>query len=521
MKKRLLILLIVSVLSGAEEKNFLDVDEIKKGDRGYGLTTFIGSSIDTFYVEIIDILKGQGTGQDIILARLYGRDLEETGVISGMSGSPVYVNGKIIGAVAYAWPFGKEPICGITTFKDMLNRDEKGVIENVIPIKGILTLSGISRNEFIDTIVHKLSLEVLPGGISDKEIEIKPGAPCGMVLAYGDAVLSVFGTLTYVKDGYIYAFGHPAFSGGNVRIPFSMGEVNAVFPSIYSSFKIVSPSKIIGSVVYDGKGGIIAKIGDKADVVEFVMRYGDEKRVYYITKEDFLLKNIFASFLYNNLLEFTGNSFEGSITGNFKFLTTSNDTFSYDIISSESPVRSLTMEAYYYLNFLSQNNIKKIEIKKIDVDIEKKPFKEFIIKDVVLNKEEYKPSEDIYIKIILERLRDNDTTIYLRLKSPKVEGEYIINVSSEREAYFEKERIIKNEKELIMYLKNIPEYKEISVNINRMGEKFKQGEQIVNTTKKIIFKDGIESGYGIIEKKIMKMEGNVSGKKEIKINVRR
>src|SRR5258706_16402406 len=87
--------------------------------KGHGRTVMKGTKVETFQVEILGVLKNPRPGRDLVLARLSGLGLEKTGVIAGMSGSPVYIDNKLVGAVAYAWPFGKEPIAGITPFCQM------------------------------------------------------------------------------------------------------------------------------------------------------------------------------------------------------------------------------------------------------------------------------------------------------------------------------------------------------------------------------------------------------------------
>src|SRR5207302_1939435 len=89
------------------------------GMRGTGRTVIKGTKIDSFGAEVLGVLRNTSPGRDMILCRLSGLDLEKTGVIAGMSGSPIYVNGKLLGAVAYAWSFGKEPIAGVTPFSQM------------------------------------------------------------------------------------------------------------------------------------------------------------------------------------------------------------------------------------------------------------------------------------------------------------------------------------------------------------------------------------------------------------------
>src|SRR5205823_9556596 len=93
-----------------------NMDEIRTGSRGFGRTVMRGTKVETFEAEVLGVLKNTSPGRDLVLCRLSGLNLEKYGVIAGMSGSPIYIDGKLLGAVAYAWPFGKEPIAGITPF---------------------------------------------------------------------------------------------------------------------------------------------------------------------------------------------------------------------------------------------------------------------------------------------------------------------------------------------------------------------------------------------------------------------
>src|SRR5438270_6155909 len=113
----------VPALSAAT--NFFPIEDIKPGMRGIGKTVFSGDRIEDFQVEILGVLENIGPKQSLILARLSGGPLDSTGVMQGMSGSPVYIDGKLVGAVAMAFPFSKEPIAGIRPIADMLSAPEK------------------------------------------------------------------------------------------------------------------------------------------------------------------------------------------------------------------------------------------------------------------------------------------------------------------------------------------------------------------------------------------------------------
>src|SRR5437870_4983426 len=105
--------------AGPKPEIYWRVDDVRAGMKGIGRTVMRGTKVETFEAEVLGILKNTSPGRDLVLCRLSGLNLDKYGVIAGMSGSPVYIDGKLLGAVAYAWPFGKEPIAGVTPFAQM------------------------------------------------------------------------------------------------------------------------------------------------------------------------------------------------------------------------------------------------------------------------------------------------------------------------------------------------------------------------------------------------------------------
>src|SRR5438132_7285371 len=108
-----------AVHAAPKPESYWNVDEVLPGMRGYGRTVIRGTKIENFDAEVLGVMKNTSPGRDMVICRLAGLGLEKTGVIAGMSGSPIYINGKLLGAVAYAWSFGKEPIAGVTPFSQM------------------------------------------------------------------------------------------------------------------------------------------------------------------------------------------------------------------------------------------------------------------------------------------------------------------------------------------------------------------------------------------------------------------
>ena len=115
-----LLILALLACSPTVAAEYLPLDQVAAGQRGVGKTVFSGEAIEEFEVEILGVLENVFPKQSLILARLSGGPLARTGVMAGMSGSPVYIDGKLAGAVAFSFPFSTEPLCGIRPIEDML-----------------------------------------------------------------------------------------------------------------------------------------------------------------------------------------------------------------------------------------------------------------------------------------------------------------------------------------------------------------------------------------------------------------
>ncbi|MSS71064.1 MAG: hypothetical protein EXS64_06215 [Candidatus Latescibacteria bacterium] len=293
----------------AGEVPTLSADQIRPGMVGFGKTVFRGTKIDTFGVEIVDVMRNVfGPKEDLILARLSGGPLplEKTGVIQGMSGSPVYVDGKLIGAVSYALTlFSKESLCGITPISEMLNALNRVTEDQPLP-PGQNRLGRIrgdrspeprltSPYEPGGSAIRPLAVPLAAGGFAPGAVEqlradlspygflpvqgvggtdttlapgaLEPGAAVGVQLVRGDLSLAGIGTLTYRDANRVVAFGHPMFSGGRSSFPMSSAYIYSVVASQYISFKLGAASAVQGSIVEDRAAGIVGVVGRDASMI--------------------------------------------------------------------------------------------------------------------------------------------------------------------------------------------------------------------------------------------------------------
>jgi len=314
--------ILTALVAATTAAETMPLSQIQKGMRGYGVTVFEGSRLEKFDVEILGVLHNIGPGQNLILAKVDSPMVQRAGVIAGMSGSPVYIDGKVIGALAYSWQFAKEPVAGITPIEEMLKIADLGSSRAPAVVAATPRMSG---SEFLGAIANQKTSELfeklesgfasaspastsgvkpiavplslssfaaetlarfskyldamgfvaVPSGSttsattasSTTSAEFHPGDAIGAVLLNGDFNVAATGTVTFVDGNRIYAFGHPFLDIGEVSFPMAKSEIVTVMPSLASSFKFASTGKIVGAFRQDRSTGIMGMVGDNADMI--------------------------------------------------------------------------------------------------------------------------------------------------------------------------------------------------------------------------------------------------------------
>jgi hypothetical protein len=277
------------------------ISQIHAGMRGVAYTVFQGVKPESMDVEVLGVLHNMnGPKGDIILVRLHGQKVEYTGVVAGMSGSPVYFDGKLAGALAFRiGEFSKEPIAGVTPIADMLEisaldrspaEETTALKPSVNAVAGktagpgeapALPASGqdftnylkpieapLVFNGFSEQAVHLFagqfaSVGIVPvmgaGSVSnDKQPEpLEAGSAVSAILVRGDMDIEATCTVTYVDAERLLACGHPLLQFGSVDLPMNKAEVLATLPSPLNAFKIVNTTEAVGTFVQDRHTGIL------------------------------------------------------------------------------------------------------------------------------------------------------------------------------------------------------------------------------------------------------------------------
>lgn len=323
---------------GAEAPPFLSLDDLEPGAVAQVKTVFAGTDIDEFEVEIVSVIRNTGPDMDMILGRGLGERIAEVGVAQGMSGSPVYVDGRLIGALSSTWPFLKEPLFGITPVEQMAreadwseaNRDAArlsapggfrseatadlaarlGLADlapaglggpssaqeapHVEPATGLvaigapLVLSGFDPRatrvaadwfEPYGFTVAEGGAGTTTNGTTTSGGAIEPGATLGVRLAGGDVNMTAIGTVTWVDGDRIHGWGHPFFQVGDVEFPLVDGYIHSVMPSSMISFKLGSGGDIIGTCTSDRRSGISGRLGVRPALTTFDLKLSQRGHV--------------------------------------------------------------------------------------------------------------------------------------------------------------------------------------------------------------------------------------------------
>ncbi|MFP4082467.1 MAG: SpoIVB peptidase S55 domain-containing protein [Candidatus Aminicenantes bacterium] len=472
----LILLLAFSLCLGIEgPETIMPLNQVKAGMEGKGRSVFEGDRIEEFNVEILGVLRNVQPKKSIILARLEGDRLKNTGVVSGMSGSPVYVQGKLVGAVAYSFPYAKEAIAGITPIEEMLNisgeeETPKSSFSPRIPLKKHLDLEELfelGKEYFLSKSAlfsegqtfKPLNIPLVFGGFSSavferaksffsplgfdpvmagpsgqelKEISapdlmLKEGDPVAVQLISGDLSMAAVGTVSYVDGSRVLAFGHPIYNLGTVDYAMSKAKVITVVPSVSTSFKLTTPEATIGRFSQDRASGVLGEIGKLPQLIPINVNIKDEQGLTESFKievvDDRILTPVLTNFSLLNLLAVEARSIgdlslnlEGDLYLENGMSVHLEDLYSGNFDTSINDLASLISAVVY---FLVNNEFKELGIHRLDINIRSSEEVKFsYLEKVWLDKYEVSPGEKINIKIYSRSFRGEGMLQELSIYAP-------------------------------------------------------------------------------------------------------
>jgi hypothetical protein len=470
-----LLALATALPAQTTQTSLFPLKDIRPGMHGTGRTIFSGNRIEEFQVEILGVLDNMGPRESIILARLSGGPLDQTGVMQGMSGSPVYIEGKLAGAVALAFAFSKEPIAGIRPIEDMIRPvATRAALQaprapvalaalaapaslagsqlaralpqpalamaggaQMVDIATPLSFGGFTRAtlETFAPQLRALGLEprqaVSSAGKLDSTMgnpaDLKPGSMISVQLLAGDCNVGADGTVTYIDGNRVYAFGHRFLDVGATSLPFARSEVIALVPNTNTSFKLSSAREWMGAIGYDGNTAIAGEFGKRAAMVPVsvgVSRNGKPIESYQMQMvNDPLLSPLLVQMAVFSAIDATERTVGAAtlrVTGEIEFQNAPapvriNNMFSADNGSATQVSLSTAIPVAYVM----QSDFDLLRLKSIALKIEAfEQKKELAIDGVTVSRREARAGDTVTLNISLVGENGAETTRQVDYKVP-------------------------------------------------------------------------------------------------------
>jgi hypothetical protein len=417
---------------------------------GVGRTVFSGSRIDEFQVEILGVLNNIGPKESLILARLSGGPLEHTGVMQGMSGSPVYIDGRLAGAVAMAFPFAKDPICGVRPIEDMVRpavvastpapKVAPGMVladsdlTRSIP-KPVSSFSGESRMIDIATPVNfggfsraaieafapqlrALGLEPRQGIGAGANIQpgmgnpadLKPGSMISVQLMSGDLSVGADGTVTYIDGTRVYAFGHRFLAVGATALPFARADVITLLPNINTSFKLSTAREWMGTINRDGDTAVTGELGKRPGMVPVsieVSRGGrriDSYQMQMVSHS--LLSPLLLQMAVFSTIDSTERSVGASsfrVSGEIEFLNAPGPVLLNNMFAADNgTAQQASLNTAIPMAYVMQSGFESLKPRRVALRIEAYDQKKQLTLDTVsVSRREVHPGDKVHLNILL------------------------------------------------------------------------------------------------------------------------
>lgn len=455
----IIIILLICSLSATAAEEIMPLNEVEAGMQGYGKTVFSGTDIQEFPVEIIDVLKNRGISGDLILIKTYGEKMEKTGgIAAGMSGSPVYIDDRMIGAIGYGWAFSDHRYGLVTPVEDMLELLEKiesekqansdldnrtavknsslNLAKNLAASSSPLMVSGLNGralDRLKDDLSH-LDLKVIPNnGIkeSDKStVRPKAGDAVAVQLVRGDINVASIGTLSYVDQNKIIAFGHPFTNRGEVDYLLSRAYINGIIPSEEQPFKLGSPySRLIGSITQDRGAGIAGRLDQYPRIIPLYISISENNELVeeislQIVNDEFLLTSLANSAALQAVDSSLDRIGPGTARSRLKIMAKGLPDLqvtSTNMYYSQNDIGSMALYDFsQLLNLIARNPFEEINLIdiRLELDFQKTDSVALIQEAKVLNEEIY-PGDEVEVEVTLHPYRNDVFTRNVSIKLPE------------------------------------------------------------------------------------------------------
>lgn len=452
----------------------MPVSDLRPGQAAVVRTVFAGDSVESFDAVIVGVMPGGRADGDVILARATSARVVASGVAQGMSGSPVYVDGKMIGALSSGWAFSREPIFGITPIAEMLavlDRPESERPDGTSGPAGVdpqrasprwrdfswsdgplqatdgdlagpgapppgmpgplalpLAAGGLHPDAlpFVRELFAAQGFTVTPGGRAagtTAAADVVPGSAVAVDVLRGDLNFSAIGTVTYRDGDRVLIFGHPFFQSGEVRMPLSTARIVGILPSVATSFKLGVPGTPIGVATQDRRAAVAGRLGPAPALMPFavVVASGGRRQAFHFEciEDRTLLPQLVATASANSLLESGGSGLQQTVRWTLTAWSGGRALRLGDVAAGESPVGEVVGALSGPLRFLSANPFERCRFDSLRVTLDVRPGREqWTVRGARTHAAAVRPGGTLRVDVEIERWRGGRRELRLDVPVP-------------------------------------------------------------------------------------------------------
>ncbi len=426
------------------------------------VTEVEGGALLEIPIRVLGVMGPNGPEDEIVMIRLEHERFEEIGIAAGMSGSPVYVEGRLLGALAFGWQFASEPIAGVTPFVRMQNlavdsspevvsgaawrpsiemilsaqaegRLPETVLDWMAPEAGHdagslpLVVSGLGMSigglDWPNAAWSRMGWMASPavGGDAEESARpVRPGSMVAVVLVDGDAHIAAGGTVTEIRDGRVWAFGHPFLSGGAIRLPLARASVVTILPSLLSSFKMFNVGPVIGTMTADRTHGVLAELGDGPSLVPLEVTTPEAEYRFGVVDHP-LLRPLLSGFMVYASYAARGREFglqTIAIGLEVEFVDGRSLTLDQSFQGGDAPAQGAAWTSAV-LGYLAASPFAPVGVQSVAVSIDSRDgLQGASILDVVPNRRVVAPGERIGVRVRLMKYGGVVETAELEIEVP-------------------------------------------------------------------------------------------------------
>lgn len=492
----MLMVLFFSICLQAVE--IMKLSEIKAGMEGVGKSTLKGTTAETYTFKVLGIIENFAPNKNLIIVKLDSPELNSGGIVSGMSGSPAYIDGKLIGAIAYGFSFSRQPIGGVTPIEDILQTaeyetptftidistmkvefDKKNLSmiadlvqeqlakrlnftanEAFSPIRLIGAYRGFKPAAFsyLTALRPVFSLGNGAGIASTKTItsknqvkdllKISPADTVAIPLIKGDLEFAAYGTVTHVDGDKVYLFGHPFFNLGTVDFPLHKAEVISVVPSLQESFLLTTSKQMVGRVLQDRFSSVMGELGQLPYMIPMKIFLKNRNRQFNIEMvHHSLLTPVLSALSVFNIFssEYQQVGFQSVKVDGKIFIEGEKNIVIDDLFTGTDSYTELSNLLLVITYFLMNNNEKNIKIQKIDFELGgSEILRRANLENVLIEKRSYLPGEIMNITVYLRNERGKAYSETINIKAPNLKAGsefYLLAADSDQMGQFDARNI--------------------------------------------------------------------------------